>query len=217
MYDVIVSKFREKENQKTAREMAAYMRDQFQFYGIKTPERRVIVAPYLKKLAKEESIAWDFVFACWEDPHREMQYVAVGYLDKVRARLMYSDVECLKELVVTKSWWDTVDSLDTIIGDIALRDPRVTVILLDWSRDENIWLRRVAINHQRNRKDKTDTELLEQIIVNNLGSDEFFINKAIGWSLREYSKTNPNWVRDFIERYRERLSKLSIREGGKYV
>jgi len=120
-------------------------------------------------------------------------------------------------LAVTKSWWDTVDSLDTIIGDIAFRDRRVDEILLSWSRDDNIWLRRIAINHQRKRKDKTDTALLEEIIRNNLGSDEFFINKAIGWSLREYSKTNPVWVRDFLDRYRGRLARLSVREGSKYI
>jgi 3-methyladenine DNA glycosylase AlkD len=83
--------------------------------------------------------------------------------------------------------------------------------------DENIWLRRIAIDHQLARKDKTDTALLEQIIVNNLGQREFFINKAIGWSLREYSKTNPDWVRGFIEQHKDGLSPLSVREGSKYL
>ena len=79
------------------------------------------------------------------------------------------------------------------------------------------WLRRIAIDHQLNRKEKTNKELLEKIIVNNLGSSEFFINKAIGWSLREYSKTNPAWVKNFINRYKDKLDKLSIREASKYI
>ena len=94
-------------------------------------------------------------------------------------------------------------------------DPRLSRV--QWSTDEDFWVRRIAIDHQLLRKDKTNTVLLEKIIVNNFGSDEFFINKAIGWSLRDYSKTDPEWVRDFIERYRNRMDKLSIREAGKYI
>jgi 3-methyladenine DNA glycosylase AlkD len=67
------------------------------------------------------------------------------------------------------------------------------------------------------RKDKTDTDLMERIIVNNLGQSESFINKAIGWSLREYSKTNPGWVREFIEKHRDKMAPLSIREGSKHL
>ncbi len=89
--------------------------------------------------------------------------------------------------------------------------------MLTWSLDEDIWLRRIAIDHQLPRKEKTNTTLLEKIILNNLGSDEFFINKAIGWSLREYSKTNPDWVINFIKNNKNKMSKLSIREGSKYI
>ena len=89
--------------------------------------------------------------------------------------------------------------------------------MLKWSVDDDFWLRRIAIDHQLTRKDKTDKELLKQIIINNLGSDEFFINKAIGWSLRDYSKTNPKWVKCFIEEYQDKLDKLSIKEASKYI
>lgn len=89
--------------------------------------------------------------------------------------------------------------------------------MLKWSKDKNIWLRRVSIDHQLLRKEKNDTELLEKIIVNNFGSNEFFINKAIGWALRDYSKTNKEWVSNFIKKYNNNLSSLSIREGSKYL
>ncbi|MFC2715335.1 MAG: sugar phosphate nucleotidyltransferase [Kingella denitrificans] len=82
---------------------------------------------------------------------------------------------------------------------------------------DNIWLRRVAIDHQLIRKQHTDTALLETIICNNLGQKEFFINKAIGWALRDYSKTNPAWVQGFIDRHRHKMAKLSLREAGKYL
>jgi 3-methyladenine DNA glycosylase AlkD len=127
------------------------------------------------------------------------------------------DIPKLKELIIAKSWWDTVDGLNKFIGYIALNDPKVNDILFGWSTDENFWLRRVAIIHQLLFKDKTNTELMERIIVNNLGQSEFFINKAIGWSLRQYSKTDADWVREFVEKYRDRLAPLSIKEASKYL
>ena len=153
MYQVIVGEFKKRENPRRAKEMAAYMRNQFLFYGIKTPERREIIAPILMEMSKQKDVDWNFVFSCWEDPRRELQYVALSYLNRIRARLTIDDIDRLKRLAVTKSWWDTVDSLDTIIGDIAFRDRRVDEILLSWSRDDNIRLRRIAVNHQRKRKD----------------------------------------------------------------
>jgi 3-methyladenine DNA glycosylase AlkD len=89
--------------------------------------------------------------------------------------------------------------------------------MLQWSTDDNFWIRRVAIDHQIGRKERTNEKLLSLILVNNLGSKEFFINKAIGWSLREYSKTNKEWVKQFITTYRSRMSPLSIREASKYI
>ncbi|MPM26083.1 hypothetical protein SDC9_72584 [bioreactor metagenome] len=88
---------------------------------------------------------------------------------------------------------------------------------MEWSSADDIWLRRVAIDHQLGFKEKTDTALLEEIIKNNLNQKEFFINKAIGWCLRDFSKTNPDWVRAFLSVHKNDLSNLSIREGSKYV
>lgn len=89
--------------------------------------------------------------------------------------------------------------------------------MLEWSASDNIWLKRVSIDFQQEYKDKTNTELLEKIICNNLGSNEFFVNKAIGWSLRDYSKVNPEWVKGFLTKYKEQLSTLSIKEASKYL
>lgn len=89
--------------------------------------------------------------------------------------------------------------------------------MLAWSQDDNFWIRRLAIDHQLGFKLTTDTDLLAQIIRNNFGSNEFFINKAIGWSLREYSKVAPDWVRTFITDYEAELNNLSIREGLKVL
>lgn len=89
--------------------------------------------------------------------------------------------------------------------------------MIDWSLDEDFWLRRIAIDHQLLQKEKTDIVLLEKILVNNLNQTEFFITKAIGWSLRDYSKTYPHWVRDILGKYQHQMASLSIREASKYL
>jgi 3-methyladenine DNA glycosylase AlkD len=212
----VFERFRDAADPQKAVPMSAYMRDQFPFLGIPTPKRRELSREFFKAVDKRVC-DWEFVFKCWEQPEREFQYLAADYLAKRVRVLTPADIPNLKTLVTTKSWWDTVDSLDTIVGDIALCFPEVMDTLLAWSTDTNIWLRRVAIDHQLTRKEKTDTALLERIIANNFGQREFFINKAIGWSLREYSKTNPDWVRDFITRHRSKMAPLSIREASKYL
>ena len=212
----ILDKFRSAADPEKAKEMSAYMRDQFAFLGIPSPVRKEMSKEFLKT-AKKKPVDWAFVFECWERPEREYQYLAANYLEAVKRSLFPSDIPNIKKLIASRSWWDTVDSLDVLVGDIALRYPEVNETILMWSIDENMWLRRTAIDHQLTRRDKTDTALLEKILLNNLGQDEFFVNKAIGWSLREYSKTNPDWVRSFIEKHKNDMKSLSIREGSKYL
>ena len=204
-------------NEEQAQKMSKYMLNKFEYIGIKTPERRKIFKNFFKEYKNEEKIDWEFVNKCWENKYREFQYVAADYLKNMKDKLTIDDIPKFKQLILKKSWWDTIDNLDMTIGALALKDSNVNKILLEWSLDENIWLRRIAIDHQLLRKEKTDTELLEKILKNNLGQAEFFINKAIGWALRDYSKTNPEWVKNFIEKNKEKMAKLSIREASKYL
>ena len=204
-------------NEEQARKMSKYMLNKFEYIGIKTPERRKIFKNFFKEYKNEEKIDWEFVNKCWENKYREFQYVAADYLKNMKDKLTIDDIPKFKQLILKKSWWDTIDNLDMTIGALALKDSNVNKILLEWSIDENIWLRRIAIDHQLLRKEKTNTELLEKILKNNLGQAEFFINKAIGWALRDYSKTNPEWVKNFIEKNRENMAKLSIKEASKYL
>ena len=204
-------------NEEQAQKMSKYMLNKFEYIGIKTPERRKIFKNFFKEYKNEEKIDWEFVNKCWENKYREFQYVGADYLKNVKDKLTIDDIPKLKQLVLEKSWWDTIDNLDMTIGALALKDSNVNKILLEWSLDENIWLRRIAIDHQLLRKEKTNAELLEKILKNNLGQAEFFINKAIGWALRDYSKTNPERVKNFIEENKEKMSKLSIKEASKYL
>ena len=205
-------------NEKNALPMAAYMKNQFKFLGIKTPERRMLTKSFLNERKKDAAIDWDFVWKCYELPEREFQYIAMAYLDTMQKKLTIDDIGQLEKLITTKSWWDTVDTIDAYIGELCLRYADLKKTLIPkWINSKNIWLKRVSINFQLRYKEKTDTELLSRAIMSNTGTKEFFVDKAIGWALREYSKTSPDWVRCFIEENRQMLSPLSIREASKYI
>lgn len=203
-------------NADDARAMKAYMRGRFEFLGVKTPARRKAAKAFFKKHGGAD-IDWRFVRQAWEHPFREMQYAALDYLETRKNLLCPGDLPQLKKLAQSKSWWDTIDFLDRLAGGIIAGFPETRPVILQWSRDEDIWLRRLAIDHQLLRKDQTDQHLLEQILVNNLNQTEFFINKAIGWALRDYSKTNPGWVKNFIRQHHGKMAPLSIREASKYL
>ena len=199
-------------NAEEARGMEAYMLNQFKYFGIKTPERKKLSAILFANDKKTDEIDWSFVFESFNQPERELQYFAINYLERHSKQLTTNDLPNLKKLITIRSWWDTVDLIDKLVGNIASPET-----MINWSKDENFWIRRVSINHQLQFKDKTNKGLLETIIKNNLGQKEFFINKAIGWALREYSKTNPNWVKEFVQQNRQNMSNLSIRESLKII
>ncbi|MCL2625478.1 MAG: DNA alkylation repair protein [Cystobacterineae bacterium] len=215
-YDKIFAELEKHKDDKQAEKMSAYMRNIFPFLGIPKPKLKELEKLFFKEFKKAD-LDWDFVNACWEKDYREAQYVALDYLRTKIKKLTKDDLPKLQKLIVRKSWWETIDTLDAFVGSIVLKHPELEKEMLVWSQSENIWLRRTAIDFQQGYKDKTRVELLEKIIVNNLGSKEFFINKAIGWSLREYSKTNPSWVRSFLKKHGNELNKLSVKEAGKYL
>jgi 3-methyladenine DNA glycosylase AlkD len=197
--------------------MKRYMRDQFEFLGLKTPLRRSLSRALLKAARQSEVVDWEFVELCWAKSEREFQYLAVDYLTAVKDHLTPADIPQLRLLAVRKSWWDTIDGLDRLVGGIAGRFPQVKQTLLEWSGDDNYWLLRIAIDHQLTLAEATDAALLAEIILNNLGQTEFFINKAIGWALRDYSKTDPAFVRAFIAAHGDAMAPLSVREASKYL
>ena len=209
--------FEQNEDKENAIAMAKYMRNLFEFYGLATPKRKKLYKDFLKEEKKNKKVDWNFLDKCYLDSHREFQYLVSDYLITMNDYLTYDDIPKIKKYVKTKQWWDTIDFLDRVIGEIGLKDNRVDDLMLEWSCDNDFWVRRIAIDHQLCRKEKTNTELLEKILVNNFGSDEFFINKAIGWALRDYSKTNPLWVREFLSKYKDKMSNLSIKEASKYI
>lgn len=213
----LISDLEKNRNELLAVSMERYMQDKFRFLGVRGATRTEIYKKYFPDARKAKTIDWDFVETCWNKEERESQYVVVYYLKAMQKFLKREDISRLKYLIVTKSWWDTVDLLAKVVGSLVIRIEGYDQIMLEWSKDSNIWLRRVAILHQLSFKEKVDEKVLYEILKNNLGDNEFFINKAIGWALRDYSKSNPEWVTKFIEKNRENMANLSLREASKYL
>lgn len=213
----LITDLEENRNELLAESMSKYMQDKFRFLGVRGATRTEIYKKYFPDARKAKTIDWDFVENCWNKKEREFQYVVVYYLKAMQKFLKREDISRLKYLIVTKSWWDTVDLLAKVVGSLVIRIEGYDQIMLEWSKDSNIWLKRVAILYQLSLKEKVDKQVLERILVNNLGDSEFFINKAIGWALRDYSKFNPEWVREFIEKNKNGMANLSIREASKYL
>ena len=213
----LIADLEENRNELLAESMSKYMQDKFSFLGVRGATRTEIYKNYFPNARKTKTSDWDFVESCWNKEEREFQYVVVYYLKAMQKFLKREDISRLKYLIVTKSWWDTVDLLAKVVGSLVIRIEGYDQIMLEWSKDSNIWLKRVAILYQLSLKEKVDKQSLERILVNNLGDSEFFINKAIGWALRDYSKYNQEWVREFIKQNKDNMANLSIREASKYI
>ncbi|CAI9395198.1 hypothetical protein BACSP_00912 [Bacillus sp. T2.9-1] len=178
-----------------------YLRNQFAFLGIRTPIRRKLTKQFFREygVPTKENLK-DIIFILWERSEREYQKAALDILEKVKKELTPDDMPWLSSLLVKKSWWDTVDVLSPhIMGNLFTIYPELIAQYADqWIVDDNFWLQRSALLYQLYYKKRTDEKRLFQYILSRADSDEFFVQKAIGWVLREYAKTNPVAVRDFV-------------------
>ncbi|MBM4761620.1 DNA alkylation repair protein [Bacillus sp. B15-48] len=197
--------------------MSKYMKNHFPFFGIKATERREIQKAYFQQSGRLKApFDEQFVLGLWKQPEREFQLAAIDYIVHLQKRLPKTKMDLLETLITTKSWWDTVDTLaQKPVGTIVANYPKLVARVDEWAVAENMWLRRTAILYQLKYKENTDEARLYHFIRLNADSKEFFIQKGIGWALREYSKTNPNSVKLFIKE--NRLAPLSVREGSKYL
>lgn len=161
-YIKIKTLFEKNADEDRAESMAHYMRDQFCFYGLSSPKRKTLYKDFLKEEKKRRTIDWELLDRCYADMHREFQYFVCDYLSAMKQYLIYEDIQHIKEYVKSRQWWDTIDCFDRIIGSIGLRDHRVDDLMLEWSVDEDFWLRRLAIDHQLLRKEKTIQRFLKR-------------------------------------------------------
>lgn len=213
----IIDIFKENRNEENSVYMKKYMKDKFEFLGIKSSKRKELQKEFFKDIDKKSPIDKTLVNNLWSKNYREYQYLAIDYLIKKKKKLEKEDILFVKELITNKSWWDSVDLIAShLLGEICKLYPEIVdEYIIDWSKDENLWIRRSTILYQLKYKENVDTNILECVIRNNKEDNDFFIRKAIGWMLREYSKTNKEWVKVFISE--NELSKLSIKEASKYL
>jgi 3-methyladenine DNA glycosylase AlkD len=199
--------------------MRRYMRDQFPYLGIPTPARRMLSRQVLVGLpAPTEDELRTVALACWALPQREYQYFAADWLIRHAAVLSPGFLSTARHLIITKSWWDTVDELaDQVVGAIVAGHPATVSTMDKWLVDDDLWLRRTALLHQLRYGGRTDADRLFRYCLARAGERDFFIRKAIGWVLRQYARTDPEAVRRFVDAHRDRLSPLSIREATRHL
>ncbi len=202
-----------------AEAMSAYLRNQFPFLGIGARDRKVASRPTLvaaKTASPDELMA--FAMACWREPEREFSYVACDVLRAQASRLEPQHLDGVRALLTTRSWWDTIDPLATrTVGTMVQAHPELAGTMDRWVGSDNFWLVRTAILHQLLYREATDTHRLFSYAQARAGDDEFFVRKAIGWSLRQYSRIDPQAVRTFVSAHDAELSSLTKREALKHL
>lgn len=220
MHDIdhIISIFVRHANQELARGMKAYMKERFEFYGIQAVKRRELQRPFLIKTnLPDKWEAFDLMQKMWAEPQREIQYFGLDLIARYGRELEKEDIGFLEYLLTHKSWWDTVDFLAANpVGVYLKKFPEARNYMVEsWLDSGNMWLQRTCLIYQLKYKEELNTVELESTIGRLNGGKEFFINKAIGWILREYSKTDPEWVVSYVDRVE--LHPLSRREALKVM
>ena len=216
----ITRRFEELADPEKAAPMAAYMKTDMPFYGIQKPDRRPVCRELKKRFPPSSRRDYEAcIRALWALPHREEKYTAIDYAMMWPDYIRSVSLPLYERIVRQGAWWDFVDGVAADLVGYALIHERKTMSLLmnRWIEDRDLWIRRTAILAHLRHKDQTDWGQLAGHCLRRAHESEFFIRKAIGWALREYSKTNPNAVRRFLLDHRDRLSGLSYREGAKHL
>ena len=211
------AEFRKNYHAQNSIAIKSYLKNQFDSYGISTPERRKICVTHMHKGLPPYRGIKTIVKACWKRPQREWQYFAIELLAGYKKVWDENIIELMEWMIIHKSWWDTVDHIASeLTGPYFLVFPRKIVpVTSAWNGSDNIWLQRSSLMFQKKYRSGTNLQLLAKYILKLRHSKEFFVQKAIGWALREYSKTNPAWVRTFVGTYD--LPPLSHKEAMKRI
>lgn len=219
MIDALQRCFEAHGDKKIAEKQTKYLRNLFPFFGVVKPLHHSLVKEVFKQfpLHNPDELS-RMLETLWEKKEREYHYAALELSKKYRKWHTPDALKLFEQLIRTQSWWDSVDELATHhVGALCSRFPSLIPRMDQWIDDENLWIRRTAILFQLRYKEKTDARRLFSYCEKRMHEEEFFIRKAIGWALREYSKTDPEKVRAFLSQNRDRLSGLSLREGGRLL
>ncbi len=212
--------FEKNRNDKEAQGMSRYMKNRFSFFGIKKPQRALIQKNWFSIIPADltHDDKRELVLELWQKEQREFHYVAMDFMAKWKdSDILLEDYDFIEFLLTNHSWWDSVDSLaSNYLGRYLRVFPKQReLVIKSWLKSENIWLRRSCLIFQLRYKSQTNFELLKGLINQFKHEKEFFIQKAIGWSLREYAKTNPVSVRNFVKE--SGIQGLANREALKHI
>jgi 3-methyladenine DNA glycosylase AlkD len=203
----------------SAKWQEAYMLNQFSFLGIRTKERRNIQKNIFKQyLLTTQQELIDTIQSLWHKKEREYHYAAMELAYHYRKLWTQDIINTFEYMIRAHAWWDTVDYIAAwLVGTVVKEYPALFATMDIWINDTALWIRRSALLFQLKYKNTTDTKRLLQYCTLTMHEKEFFIRKAIGWALREYSKTNPALVKEFVEAHRSQLSGVTLREAEKYI
>ncbi len=218
--EIIRSGLREAGNEEFAVNMQAYMKSSLPFHGVKSKEQAAISKPLFREHPIREFDEYKTVIEeLWSSEYREEKYAAIACARHHKKLITLDAIPIYEMMIREGAWWDYVDVIAVhLVGPVLLSSPEHMVPLLRlWIDDENMWIRRTAILAQLMFKEKMDTGLLFEFCDKRLHEDEFFIRKAIGWVLRQHSKTDPDVIRAYVDSRRDKMSGLTLREASKYT
>lgn len=205
---------------KKAVEMAAYMKTSMPFYGVQKPQRLPIIRQFKEQYAASDFDSYrDSVLCLWRRPHREEKYLAINYAEAFPEFISSEALSLYEQLIREGAWWDFVDPVAiNLVGEAYLQERRKLKPEIEkWSTDDDLWMRRASIICQLHHKDDTDEKQLYKLCSRLSHEKEFFIQKAIGWALREHAKTAPESVAAYLKENAGRLAPLSFREASKHL
>lgn len=193
--------------------MEKYMKEKFPFYGITSPQRTLITKAIFSNYSwTDADSVKEFLTMCWQEEEREFKYTVLHFCYKYIKKMNVEWIPFFEQQIGIASWWDTVDGLGGhIISKLLVNQHELLKQYCDqWIASDNFWYQRTAIISQLQHKETTNFELLCELIKKTAHSREFFIRKAAGWALRQYSSYNPEAVINFVSHHK--LSGLTIRE-----
>lgn len=220
LVDFAAARLQEEANAEKAAHMAAYMKTEQPFYGVQRKELTAIGREMMKRFAPEDRGDYEEgIRSLWTQPHREEQYLALHFARFAKPFVGVKSLEVYEELIRQGAWWDLVDEVATqIISPLYLKNRQtLSPVMGQWIEDSCLWIRRTAILSQLKHKENTNSDQLFEFCLRRAHETEFFIRKAIGWALRQYSYAAPDEVRDFLLTNQDHLSGLSFREGAKVL
>jgi len=200
--------------------MQAYMKTDMPFHGVQKPGREPILKELVSMYPPETLEEYkELVLALWELPHREEKYLAQGVATAHNEFIVPDSLSLYRRMIVEGAWWDLVDEVAThMVRPLVIGYPKQVWPVVDtWIGEEDMWLRRSAIICQVGARESTDADRLFRFCLARAHESEFFVRKAIGWALREYAKTDPVAVAEFVNAHRPELSGLSFREATKHI